>query len=714
VKCIPVLLLFLFLLHYESLDAQTADLSVNEWAKKLADPSDKKNARYDELYAVLNKLDSSKVFGFLNQLAGHSRAKGNYFLARFNCIKSEMIYDKNLDSANVFNNEQARKEVQNLLAEAMRKTYECNDDYLTAFVSGVYGRYMSVFGETEAAVMYMMNSADLYEKINLSAKYTIYVVLGEMLWKVREYEKSIKYSSKAISILDTSHIEVKNSYTMTCNNTVALSYHRMGQYDSAFVHYNEGLEIARKINNTAWQGIISGNMGQIYFAQGKYTTALPLFNLDYTISNEKGYYDNAANSLQWAARTNLALGNKSTALQQVRTTFELLQKWPAPNYLQNAYLTAAEVFKALKNNDSLLYYSGLYNKLHDSIERVIYQSSISIVKLRLNDEKNRYSIINLQREKQAQTQQRNLIIGAILFVSVMALLLINRRRLEKEVSRRTSQLEQKSLELEQSLNHLKSTQAQLIQSEKMASLGELTAGIAHEIQNPLNFVNNFSEVNKELIAVMREEITKGNYDAVNILAKDVEDNEEKINHHGKRADSIVKGMLQHSRSSSGKKEPTDINALADEYLRLSYHGMRAKDKSFNATMKTDFDESIGNVNIIPPDIGRVMLNLINNAFYSVDEKKKQNPNEYEPTVSVSTKRINRKVEIKVADNGNGIPQKVLDKIYQPFFTTKPTGQGTGLGLSLSYEIIKAHGGKINVNTQEGEFTEFVVHLPVYS
>ena len=279
-----------------------------------------------------------------------------------------------------------------------------------------------------------------------------------------------------------------------------------------------------------------------------------------------------------------------------------------------------------------------------------------------------------------------------------------------------NQVEERTAALKQSIEELKSTQNQLIQSEKMASLGELTAGIAHEIQNPLNFVNNFSEVNKELLVEMKEEIEKGNMDEVKAIANDVIDNEEKINHHGKRADAIVKGMLQHSRSSSGVKEPTDINALADEYLRLAYHGLRAKDKSFNATMKTDFDESIGNINIIPQDIGRVILNLITNAFYVVDEKKTlrqaQGDNSYEPTVSVTTKKIADKVEIKVADNGNGIPQKVLEKIFQPFFTTKPTGQGTGLGLSLSYDIVKAHGGELNVETKEGEGCEFIISLPV--
>ena len=264
---------------------------------------------------------------------------------------------------------------------------------------------------------------------------------------------------------------------------------------------------------------------------------------------------------------------------------------------------------------------------------------------------------------------------------------------------------------EDALTELRSTQAQLIQSEKMASLGELTAGIAHEIQNPLNFVNNFSEVNTELIEELNEELGKGNFDDAIAIAKDIKENEEKIKHHGKRAEGIVKGMLQHSRTSSGVKEPTDINALADEYLRLAYHGLRAKDKSFNAKMETEFDKSIGDINIVPQDFGRVILNLITNAFYVVDEKKKSGVENYEPTVSVSTKKIGDKVEVKVKDNGSGIPQKVLDKIFQPFFTTKPTGQGTGLGLSLSYDIVKAHGGELRVETKEGEGSEFIISIP---
>jgi len=275
--------------------------------------------------------------------------------------------------------------------------------------------------------------------------------------------------------------------------------------------------------------------------------------------------------------------------------------------------------------------------------------------------------------------------------------------LEKQVTERTT-------ELKQSLEDLKSIQTQLIQQEKMASLGELTAGIAHEIQNPLNFVNNFSEVNIELIDELDDEAQKGNLDEVKSIAKDIKENSEKINHHGKRADAIVKGMLQHSQTSTGKKELTNINALCDEYLRLAYHGFRAKEKDFNATMKTGFDESIGNINIIPQDVGRVLLNLYNNAFYAISEKKKKQPENYEPTVSIKTKKLDGKIEISVKDNGNGIPEKVVAKIFQPFFTTKPTGQGTGLGLSLSYDIIKAHGGEIKVESKEGEGSEFIIQL----
>jgi two-component system, NtrC family, sensor kinase len=279
--------------------------------------------------------------------------------------------------------------------------------------------------------------------------------------------------------------------------------------------------------------------------------------------------------------------------------------------------------------------------------------------------------------------------------------------LELKVSERTSQLNE-------SLITLKATQAQLIQSEKMASLGELTAGIAHEIQNPLNFVNNFSEINTELIDETETAINDDKPTEAKELLSNLRSNQLKINHHGKRADAIVKGMLQHSRASTGQKESIDLNRLVDEYLRISYQGLRTKDNSFNSKMKTNFDPLITRINIIPQDIGRVLLNLYNNAFYAVKEKTSQQSEGYEPTVTVITVKTDDGVEIRVKDNGNGIPKKILDKIFQPFFTTKPTGQGTGLGLSLSYDIIKAHGGEIRVDSKEGEYSEFTIILHLTS
>ena len=285
--------------------------------------------------------------------------------------------------------------------------------------------------------------------------------------------------------------------------------------------------------------------------------------------------------------------------------------------------------------------------------------------------------------------------------------------LSKQNETLEQQVKERTASLNQSLEELKATQSQLIQSEKMASLGELTAGIAHEIQNPLNFVNNFSEVSTELIDEMNEELEKGDLEEAKAISNDIKQNLEKINHHGKRADGIVKGMLQHSRKNTGEKELTDINKLADEYFRLAYHGLRAKDKSFNAQLETDYDDSIKTVNMIPQDIGRVILNLITNAFYAVDEKKSNSESiDFKPTVSVSTKKLKDTIEIIIKDNGNGIPKDILDKIFQPFFTTKPTGKGTGLGLSMSYDIIRAHNGKLQVESNDKEGTIFTVSLPI--
>jgi len=349
-----------------------------------------------------------------------------------------------------------------------------------------------------------------------------------------------------------------------------------------------------------------------------------------------------------------------------------------------------------------------YKQIDDYVDIAVIFSVVWMIAMLFVSRKQQKAL-RLEHEKTLQQEEQRKWVEA------------KKEELEKVVAERTSELRNQKEQVENALAELKATQTQLIQSEKMASLGELTAGIAHEIQNPLNFVNNFAEVNKELLAEMTQEIDKGNFEEVKNIAKDILENEGKINHHGKRADAIVKGMLQHSRqSTSGVKEPTDINALTDEYLRLAYHGLRAKDKTFNATMKTDYDETIGKINIIPQDIGRAILNLITNAFYAVNENAKslqplKGSKEYEPTVTVSTRSVKApsgdlEVILTVKDNGNGIPRKVLDKIFQPFFTTKPTGQGTGLGLSLTYDIIKAHGGEIKVETSEGKGSTFIISL----
>jgi len=270
-----------------------------------------------------------------------------------------------------------------------------------------------------------------------------------------------------------------------------------------------------------------------------------------------------------------------------------------------------------------------------------------------------------------------------------------------------------SAQKQRALSQLQLTQKQLIQSEKMASLGELVAGIAHEIQNPLNFINNFSEVNSEMVDELGEELKNGNVADALALAADIKANEEKINHHGKRADGIVKGMLQHSRTGSDSKEPTDINKLADEYLRLAYHGLRARDKSFNSELVTNFGANIPLVAIVPQDIGRVLLNLFNNAFYAMQQQQKAAGGDFEPIIKLSTIVRGKILEIVVRDNGVGIPDAIKDKILQPFFTTKPAGEGVGLGLSLSYDIIvKGHGGRLTVNSDEGVFTEFKISMPI--
>ena len=378
-----------------------------------------------------------------------------------------------------------------------------------------------------------------------------------------------------------------------------------------------------------------------------------------------------------------------------------------PQPLASSYQALSDVYSNVSNRDSTLKYLKLYTVLNDSLNNAEKKNLLSYQNIGFDQQ---LRLKSLQEEKnRIQNRTRTYALLAGLGVLLIIGLILYRNNQQKQKANKI--LHDQKQKVEVAYDQLKSTQAQLIQSEKMASLGELTAGIAHEIQNPLNFVNNFSEVNSEMIDELKNELATGNLQLANEIADDIKGNEEKINHHGKRADAIVKSMLEHSRTSTGIKEPTDINKLADEYLRLAYHGLKAKDKNFNAELQTDFDETVGKINIIGQDIGRVLLNLYNNAFYSVSKRQEAKGKEYQPTVSLITKKEDDRVIITVKDNGGGIPEKIKEKIFQPFFTTKPTGSGTGLGLSLSYDIVKAHGGEIKVESKEGEGTEFIIKLP---
>jgi len=479
--------------------------------------------------------------------------------------------------------------------------------------------------------------------------------------------------------------------------------------DSAIMFTSKGLPFAaaagfRRTGNSLI------NLARSYAAKGMWDSAFILAHKSIAINQADNYIRSLVSSYYGVSYLFGRQNNKDSCLFYANKALAAARITGLPGALQAAYQCLSGAYQLNNKTDSAFKYEQLSNKLNDSLKNARINSLTKYQRFSFDEQ---LRLKKLDEQKTAYANKMNML-GLIALLSgiLLVVLFLYRNNRQKQKANKI---------LETTLTNLKSTQSQLVQSEKMASLGELTAGIAHEIQNPLNFVNNFSEVSVELTKEMVEEVDKGNTEEVKAIASDLVQNLEKINHHGKRADAIVKGMLQHSRSSSGVKEPTDINALADEYLRLAYHGLRAKDKSFNATMKTDYDESIGNINIIPQDIGRVILNLITNAFYVVDEKKKsphplKGGEPYEPIVTVTTKKLGSpsgdggKVEIKVKDNGNGIPQKVLDKIFQPFFTTKPTGQGTGLGLSLSYDIIKAHGGELKVETKEGEGSTFIIQL----
>ena len=534
-----------------------------------------------------------------------------------------------------------------------------------------------------------------------------YLSMGNVYYDLTDYQKALYYEYKALSINQSDNTK------WGVYQSLSSVYIDLDRMDSASYYANKAYKFVSKSNI----GYTLRNLGRIQAKNGNYRPALDYYfqSLSKFIYLEN--FRNIAYTNNLMATLYQSMNKPDSSIFYANLGLTNAMKGPFKKRIAESYAALMEAYQSKNDYKNAFKYQELLTTTKESL---VGAGNVQTIQSMIDQEQERKKELDTKKVAYKNALKQYFLLSGLGIFLIIAFILYRNNRQKQKVNK---VLQEQKDKVESTLRELKATQSQLIQSEKMASLGELTAGIAHEIQNPLNFVNNFSEVNTELIDEAGEEMDKGNISEAKIILNDIKANEEKINHHGKRADAIVKGMLQHSRSSNGVKEPTNINALADEYLRLAYHGLRAKDKSFNATMITDYDETIGNINIVPQDIGRVVLNLINNAFYVVNEKSKQNIAGYEPTVTVATKRLSlpsggpqgglggRSIEIKVSDNGGGIPQKIVDKIFQPFFTTKPTGQGTGLGLSLSYDIVKAHGGQLTVETEQGIGTTFIIQLP---
>jgi two-component system, NtrC family, sensor kinase len=559
------------------------------------------------------------------------------------------------------------------------------------------------------ALVYQLKSLKIAERLNnlKSQAYTLmnigntYQDIGDTLRAEQSILKGIDLAKK---------IGIKNVELYGYSNISDL-YSELKKWKLAYDYAMRSADLAEKMGDAGIEAAGLCKAGMALAHEQRFDEAQSLSKKAITIADSSRQPFNIFQAYAGMGTVLKLAGKCSEAIPFFQKSIQLLSASDRYDQLtQSTYASLAECFESTGDYEKALSNFKVAAQLQDSIRSK--ENIKKTTELTLNSDFERKQALSdeIQGRKNAESRLKQiLLLGGLIITLVVAAAAWRTVRNKQKANRL---LESQKEEIQNTLVQLKATQAQLIQSEKMASLGELTAGIAHEIQNPLNFVNNFSEINIELVAELNTELNQGNIDEARSIAKNIQENEKKINHHGKRADSIVKGMLLHSRASSGQKEPTNINALTDEYLRLTYHGLRAKDKSFNATLKTDFDDNIGKINVVPQDIGRVLLNLCTNAFYSVNEKKKQHPEGYEPLVSITTKKVGQIVELTVTDNGNGIPQSVLDKIFQPFFTTKPSGEGTGLGLSLSYDIIKAHGGELKVETEEGTGTSFIITLPV--
>ncbi len=636
-------------------------------------------------------------------------------------------------------------EAEACLKEALAIFENLNDTYSISSVYEYLGIVHRNWGNLGTSLEYIDKAITLSQRAgNTENETTHYYQLGVTFRSLGNYEKALDHLFKSLSLARSINFSLLEGYAI---NVIGSVYFEVEDYESALDYYQQGLKL-RRVSGDKWGEAGSlDNIGFVHSKMRKWEKAVEYCEQGLAINKITGDKKGEANALVHIAEVHKQTGNFKQAEHYAKESLQIrqavgdrkgeaevllfLSELQLANYdpasmplLLEEAITALKIAEEIKATDLL---SRAHFILYD-IYRTggEFELALSQLELHINLEKQLHKdainqkIVNLQISHRTEEAKKEAEIFRLRNVELAALY--------EESNRQRQEIELQKQQAETTLSELKATQKQLIQSEKMASLGELTAGIAHEIQNPLNFVNNFSEVNTELIEELKSQNSKVKNEEQDELLNDIFQNNEKINHHGKRADAIIKGMLQHSRSSSGVKEATDINALCDEYLRLSYHGLRAKDKSFNATIKTDFDASIGNINVIPQDLGRVILNLLTNAFYAVDEKKKSprplkgSLDLYEPLVTVTTRRLGSPLGagglsggllISVTDNGSGIPPSVLEKIFQPFFTTKPTGQGTGLGLSMSYDIVtKGHNGQLKVETKEGEGTMFTIILPI--
>jgi signal transduction histidine kinase len=502
-------------------------------------------------------------------------------------------------------------------------------------------------------------------------------------------------------------------YTVALNN-IARQYLDMDRLDSAAWFNQKAYDVSIKKNLIKNIGYPVRNFGIIQFKKGDMTGAISWYKKSLAKPSTRGNHYLQSEDYRRIAEAYQKLNKSDSVIYYAKKAFEEAKLDRNPDQVQRTTTLLTDQYKLKGDFKNAFYYQQVTQAAKDSL--FSQQKTLQVQNLAYNEDQRK------QEAHAAEIAYQNrvrfyVLLGVIgVFVLIAAILLFansQRKKANVLLKRQNDQIEAQRKDLEKTVADLKNTQRQLIQSEKMASLGELTAGIAHEIQNPLNFVNNFSEVNTELIDEMELEFDKGTINGVRPLISDIKANQQKISQHGKRADFIVKGMLQHSRASTGEKQPTNINVLADEFFKLSFHGLRAKDKSFNAEMVTHFDPHLPKVDVVQQDIGRVLLNLINNAFYAVNQKSTTAGPGYKPIVELNTSHTNAHIEIKVKDNGNGIPDNIKDKIMQPFFTTKPPGEGTGLGLSLSYDIVvKGHDGKIDIDTKEGAYSEFTIRLPI--